>query len=134
VKAENFPGWAGQYDAMACRADYVDTDESELNYFEESSKQAGRLMSFGRIPLLVITRDPDFREGMAARGVAQIPVWEREQEESKSLSPLSWRVIARNSGHMVPLDRPDIIVTEMIHLIDYLRGGPAPPFGTTATK
>ncbi len=134
VNAEKFPGWAGQYDAMACRPDYVDTDECELNYFEESSKQAGRLTSFGRIPLLIITRDPDFREGISPRGVAQIPVWEREQEGSKSLSPLNWRVIARQSGHMVPLDRPEVIVTEMTNLIAYLRGGPAPPFGSTATK
>jgi hypothetical protein len=59
VPAKDFPGWVGQYDAMACRADYVDTDECELNYFEESSKQAGRLTTFGSIPLLVITRDPD---------------------------------------------------------------------------
>jgi pimeloyl-ACP methyl ester carboxylesterase len=134
VSAKDFPGWAGQYDAMACRTEYVDTDESELNYFEESSKQAGRLMSFGRIPLLIITRDPNFREGMSQRGVAQIPVWEREQEGSKSLSPLSWRVIARHSGHMIPLDRPDVIVAEITRLVDYLRGGPSPPFQSTATR
>jgi pimeloyl-ACP methyl ester carboxylesterase len=120
VSARDFPGWAGQYDAMACRPDYVDTDESELNYFEESSKQAGRLGSFGSIPLLVITRDPDLRkEAMMPRAVAQIPVWEGEQEALKSLSPLSWRVIARKSGHMVPLDRPDVVVAELIHLIFY---------------
>jgi hypothetical protein len=83
---------------MACRPDYVDTDESELNYFEVSSKQAGRLISFGSIPLLVVTRDPELREGMTPRGVAQIPVWDGEQEASKSLSTASWRVIARNSG------------------------------------
>jgi pimeloyl-ACP methyl ester carboxylesterase len=134
VPAKDFPGWAGQYNAMACRPDYVDTDESEVNYFEESSRQAGRLISFGSIPLLVITRDPDLQKGMTPRGVAQLPVWDREQETSKSLSPLSWRVIARNSGHMVPLDRPDLIVAEITRLIDYLHGGPAPPFGRTVTK
>lgn len=106
-----------------------------MNYFEESSKQAGRIVSFGSIPLLVITRDPDLRkEEMSPRALAQIPVWDREQEESKSLSPLSWRVIARNSGHMIPKDRPDVIVDEITRLIDYLHGGPAPPLGSTATK
>jgi hypothetical protein len=106
-----------------------------MNYFEESSKQAGRLGSFGSIPLLVITRDPDLRkEAMTPRAVAQIPVWEGEQEASKSLSPLSWRVIARKSGHIVPLDRSDVVVAELTHLIGYLRGGPAPLFGSTATK
>lgn len=134
VSATDFPGWAAQYDAMACRPDYVDTDECELDYFEQSSNQAERLTSFGDKPLLVITRDPDLRTGMSPRTVAESPIWEAEQEGSKSLSPLSWRVIARNSRHMVPHDRPDLIVSEMTSLIAYLRGGSAPPFGTTLTK
>jgi pimeloyl-ACP methyl ester carboxylesterase len=135
VPAKDFPGWAGQYNAMGCRPGYVDTDESEFNYFEESSQQAGRLKSFGSVPLLVITRDLNMRgKGMSANRLAQIPVWDGEQEASKSLSPLSWRVIAHGSGHMVPLDRPDVIVAEMTRLINYLRGGPAPPFGSTTTK
>jgi len=135
VSAKDFPGWVGQYNAMACRPDYVDTDECELPYFEESFKQAGRLISFGSIPLLVISRDPNLRKaGMTERQMEQQPVLAREQEASKSLSPLSWRVIARNSGHMVPLERPDVIVAEITRLINYLRGGPAPPFGSTATE
>jgi pimeloyl-ACP methyl ester carboxylesterase len=134
VPAKDFPGWSAQYDAMACRLDYVDTDECELNYFEQSSKQAGRLNTFDRKPLLVISRDPGQRGGLSARSLAAIPVWDREQEVSKSLSPQSWRVIARNSGHMVPHDRPDVVVAELTHLIDYLRGGPTPPFGTTTTR
>lgn len=134
VPAENYPGWAGQYDAMACRPDYVHTEECELEYFEESSKQAGRLTSLGHIPLVVITRDPEFRKDLSPQGVEETSVWQREQEASKSLSPLSWRVIARNSGHTIPRDRPDVIVAEVTRLIGYLRGGPAPPFGSTATK
>jgi pimeloyl-ACP methyl ester carboxylesterase len=132
VQARNFPGWAGQYDAMACRPGYVDTDESELSYFEESSRQAGRLKSFGSVPLLVVSQDPNARS--AGTTAAEILVWGTEQEESKSLSPISWRVIAHGSGHMVPRDRPDVIVAEMTRLIDYLRGGPPPPFGSTTTK
>jgi pimeloyl-ACP methyl ester carboxylesterase len=135
VPAKDFPGWAGQYNAMACRPDYVDTDESELSYFEESFKQAGRLVSLGSIPLLVISRDPNLqRAGMTERQMSQQPVLAREQEAFKSLSPLSWRVIARNSGHMVPLDRPDVIVAEITRLVDYIRGGATPPFGSTEIK
>jgi pimeloyl-ACP methyl ester carboxylesterase len=135
VPAKDFQGWVGQYNSMACRPGYVDTDESELMYFEESSKEAERLRSFCKIPLLVISRDPESpKEGISPGELAQIPVWDREQEESKSLSPLSWRVIARNSGHTVPKDRPDVIIAEITRLIDYLRGGSEPPFGSTATK
>jgi hypothetical protein len=87
------------------------------------------------MPLLVISRDPNLRKaGMTERQMEQQPALAREQEASKSLSLLSWRVIARNSGHMVPLERPDVIVAEITRLIHYLRGGPAPPFGSTATE
>ena len=62
------------------------------------------------------------------------PVWAQEQEELKTLSPLSWRVIARGSGHGIQHDRLDVVVTEMTRVIDHLRGGSAPPFGNTAIE
>jgi pimeloyl-ACP methyl ester carboxylesterase len=131
-KDESF---AGQYQAMQCRPGYVDTDESELTDFEQSSKEATRLESFGKIPLLIISQDTGLcSPGMTTNQLAQNPVWEREQEESKSLSPLSWRVIAHGSGHMVPLNRPDVIIVESTRLINYLRGGPTPQFGSTVTE
>jgi hypothetical protein len=135
VSAKDFLSWKGQYDAMACRPEYVDTDESELNYFEESCQQAARLRSFGKIPLLVVSRDPDLpKAGMTERQIAQDAVWNSEQEELKSLSALSWRVIARGSGHMIPQNKPDVIIREVTVLIGYVRGGPAPPFGSTTTN
>ena len=118
-----------------CRPAYVDMDEDELPYFEKSSQQAGRLKNFGNVPLLVITRDTDAKNsGITAEDVARDAVWNREQEASKALSPLNWRVIARGSGHIVPVDRPDVVILELTCLINYLRGGPAPPFGSTAVK
>lgn len=135
VSANDYPGWKGQYDAMSCRPGYVDTDDTELNDFGASCEQAARLTSFGAIPLLVISRDPDLRRpGISPRAVAQQPVWEHEQEQLKSLSPRSWRVIARNSGHMVPLDRPDVVIGQLNLLLGYLRGVSAPHFGTTTTE
>ena len=121
--------FTGQYDAMECRPGFVGTDESELQDFERSSKQAGRLASFGKIPLLIISQDTDLQ-----KAIAEKPIWAREQESSKALSPFSWRVIARASGHMVPLDRPDLVITEVTRLIVHLRGGPPPPFRSTVTR
>jgi hypothetical protein len=116
-----------------CRPAYVDANENELDDFEASSREAGQLKSFGTIPLLVITQDINAEKpGKTAQDVAQDAVWEREQEASKQLSRSSWRVIARGSGHIVPVDRPDLVVAEVARLIQYLRGGPAPPFGTTS--
>ena len=124
--------WTAQYEAMACRPDYVDRDENELPYFELSSEESAKLTSLGQIPLVVISRDVTFQsDEQSARGKAQLPIWEREQEQEKGLSGKSWRVVAERSGHMVNNDRPDVIVREITRLINYLRGGEAPPFGTT---
>jgi pimeloyl-ACP methyl ester carboxylesterase len=126
---------AGQYDAEMCRPEYVGGEDSEFPYFETTCKQAARLTGFGNVPLLIISQDPDRpREGMTANAIAELPVWAREQEALKSLSPLSWRVIARGSGHAVHHDRLDVVVAEMTRLIGYLRGGPPPPFGNTVIE
>jgi hypothetical protein len=101
--------------------------------FETAAKQAGQTSTFGRIPLLIISEDPE-RPGMTAADIAEQPVWSREQERLMALSPLSWRVIARGAGHAVADDKPDLVVQEVKRLIDYLRGGPAPAFGTTETR
>lgn len=126
---------AGQYDAEMCRPEYVGGEDSELPYFETTCKQAARLTSFGNVPLLIISQDPDRRrDGMTANEIAALPVWAQEQEELKTLSPLSWRVIARGSGHGIQHDRLDVVVTEMTRVIDHLRGGSAPPFGNTVIE
>ena len=126
---------AGQYDAEMCRPEYVGGEDSELPYFETTCKQAARLTSFGNVPLLIMSQDPDRpRDGMTANEIAALPVWAQEQEELKTLSPLSWRVIARGSGHGIQHDRLDVVVTEMTRVIDHLRGGSAPPFGNTAIE
>jgi pimeloyl-ACP methyl ester carboxylesterase len=125
----------GQYDAEMCRPQYEGGDVGEFMDFETAGKQAERLASFGNVPLLIISEDTNLRrDGMTSNAIAQTPLWAGEQEALKSLSPLSWRVIAQGSGHAVHHDRPDVIVAEMTRLIGYLRGGPAPPFGTTAIE
>jgi len=114
-----------------CRPPYVDMDEDELPWFEETSLEAGRLKSFGNVPLLIITGEKEIQPGPTAADGAKHAIWDREQEESKSLSAQSWRVIARESGHIVPIDRPDLVIGEITRLVDYVRGGPAAAFGTT---
>lgn len=57
-----------------------------------------------------------------------------EQERSKTLSPHSWRVVARGAGHAVHHDRLALVVGELRLLIEDVRGAAAPPFGTTVVK
>jgi pimeloyl-ACP methyl ester carboxylesterase len=126
---------AAQYDAKMCRPAYVGGDDNELMDFENTCRQAARLTSFGNVPLLIISKDPDHRrEGMSADSIAAIPIWAREQEDLKSLSPLNWRVIAHGAGHAVHHDKPELVVAEISRMVGYLRGGAAPPFGSTTTE
>lgn len=126
---------AGQYDATMCRPAYVGGEDIEFMDFEKTCNQAGRLKNFGNVPLLIISRDPGSQGvKMTEHEIAAERAWDREQEASKSLSPLSWRVIARGAGHGVHHDRLDLVVAKMTVLIRYLRGGPAPPFGSTVIE
>ena len=102
---------------------------------ETSAKQAERLTSFGSKALLIISRDPDRRAEKETPDDAKVRAeWDREQETLKSISPMSWRVIARGSGHEIYEARPDVIIAEVSRLLIYLRGGSVPQFGSTTTE
>src|SRR6202789_4278631 len=126
--------YADQYQAMQCRPEYVDADESELPYFDTSSKQAAGLHDFGPIPLLVMSRDSSNETADSPEQVAYTWTWQKEQEDSKHLSPRSWRVIANGSGHMVPLDRPDLVFGQLTLLVNDVRTGQVPNSWTTSAK
>jgi pimeloyl-ACP methyl ester carboxylesterase len=119
---------AAEYDAETCRPEYTGEEDNELPYFEDSATQAARLTSFGDIPLLIITRDTQ-----SGREKDDL-IWDREQEQFKSLSPRNWRIIAKGAGHGVHHDRPEVITTEMERMFAHLQGGPVPPVGTTSVR
>lgn len=123
----------GDYDAEMCRTSYVGADLPEWFDFEKSGHEAGRLASFGNLPLLVMSQDPDRdKTGWTRDAVAAQAVWAREQAELAAMSARSWRVVARGSGHHIHQERPDLVVDEISQLVHYIRGGPAPAFGSTA--
>src|SRR5205085_9915608 len=117
-----------QYEAEMCRPRYVGEEDNELPYFNDSFEQAGRLTSFGNVPLVVISRDSRTKQR------SDNAIWGDEQEQLKSLSPKSWRVIAAGAGHGVHHDRPEVVTSQSILLIDYLQGRATPPFGTTLVQ
>lgn len=126
---------SGYFDAERCRPGFVGGEDGELFYFETATIQAGKLTSLGDLPLLIISEDPSVRvEGMTADDVLEAKVWNREQEESKSLSTRGWRVVAKGSTHALQRDRPDVEIAELTQLVNYLKGGQAPSFGTTEMK
>ena len=123
------------YEAEMCRPEYEGADLEEWMDFERAGQQAARLTSFGNVPLVVISQDPDRpKTGWTEQAIAAQPIWAKEQEALKSLSPKSWHVVAKGSRHHVQGDRPDIVLGEIKRMLDYLHGGPEPPFGTTTKQ
>ncbi len=133
VSEQDMP-YIGQYQALQCRPGYVDADDSELPDFDTSAREAAGLREFGRIPLLIVSRDPSKVSTGAPDRIANEQVWQQEQEYAKHLSPLSWRIVAKGSGHMVPLDRPDLVISQLIALVNDARADDVPNPGTTLTK
>ena len=125
----------GAFDAEMCRTSYVGTDLPEWFDFETSGHEAGRLTSIGALPLLVLSQDPDRdQKGWTKQAIDAQPIWAREQAELAQMSTRSWHVIARSSGHHIHQDRPGLVIDELTTLVNYTRGGTAPPFGSTQVK
>jgi pimeloyl-ACP methyl ester carboxylesterase len=125
-------GMAGQIDAEKCRLKYEGGDAGEYTDFEAAARQAARLNSFGSVPLLILSKDPNRRTEKATGEDVQVAAaWDREQEELKSLSAISWRVVARGSPHEIYYARPELVIGEVSRLLVFLRGGQQPQFGST---
>ena len=108
--------------AQSCRPQYSRAWLSESDAFWIAGDEAAKAGCCGTLPLVIISQDPDRdKAGWDAASIAANPIWNRLQENLKSLSPHSRRIIARNSGHHVMFDRPDVIISAASQLIDELR-------------
>jgi pimeloyl-ACP methyl ester carboxylesterase len=91
----------------------------------ETDSAAIGAQPFGATPLLILSRDPnlapsqDDRKAMSATAYTQMQhAWDAMQEETKSLSSNSRRVIAKGSTHYVQADRADLVIREVTALIE----------------
>jgi pimeloyl-ACP methyl ester carboxylesterase len=129
---QNMPSLAPQYNAQMCRLDYEGGATAEYADFTKSTSQAANAKVLSKTTLLILSADPDRRtKSMSSADIQRTSVWNTEQENLKPLSLKSFRVIAHASGHNIYHDKPNAAISEISRLILYLRGGPAPPFGTT---
>jgi len=99
----------------ACRPAFVNSWLAEWDDFESSAEDVGNLPCCGNMPTLVISRDPHL--GGADSAAKSAATWDSVQEDLKSLSTRSRRIIARKSGHYVMIDRPDVVTSNVRRLI-----------------
>lgn len=96
---------------------------AELKAFPESAAQTATTSALGDMPLAVLTHDPGRPEPDMPEDVVQPTeqAWQNMQDELAQLSTKSTHVIAKNSGHYVQLDRPDLVIEAVRGVVDQAR-------------
>jgi pimeloyl-ACP methyl ester carboxylesterase len=113
----------------------VSSPSGEFANFDRSGEEALHTGPYGDLPILIFTGDP-------ARALAShqpqpvVDAWDRMQANLKNLSTRSRQIVARNSGHYVQLQRPDLIDREVPLFVQQIRGDAPPPaqYGATTTE
>jgi pimeloyl-ACP methyl ester carboxylesterase len=96
---------------------------AELKAFPESAQQAASAGALGDLPLVVLSSDPDRPEpDLPEDLVAPMnQAWQQMQEELARLSTRGTRVVAKNSGHYIQLDRPDLVIDAVRGVVQQAR-------------
>lgn len=104
---------------------------AELKAFNTSAAQAAASGSLGDMPLAVLSHDP-------AKPSSEFPpdlnktvnqAWDKMQDELAHLSTRGTRTIAKNSGHYIQSDRPDVVIEAVRNVTEdarQLQNAPAP--------
>lgn len=104
---------------------------AELKAFNTSAAQAAASGSLGDMPLAVLSHDP-------AKPSSEFPpdlnktvnqAWDKMQDELAHLSTGGTRTIAKNSGHYIQSDRPDVVIEAVRNVTEdarQLQTAPAP--------
>ena len=107
---------------------YVDTLWAMWSSRAESAAQARARGTLGTIPLAVIAHDPQFYPKVDGRAERQqfeyTHLW--QQLELARLSPNSTFAIAKNTGHQIPTEGPEVVVHTIERLTDAARGHKGP--------
>ncbi len=109
--------------AVVYRTDYIRTAYAELSAFEESAAQVRATGLLGDIPLVVITSGKlDSPMALPGYPVDQMNQIHRElQNELAGLSVNSTHVIAKESGHYIQFDQPELLVSAIRQMVEMIR-------------
>jgi pimeloyl-ACP methyl ester carboxylesterase len=109
--------------AAECNFHTAHEGVAEIKSFPESGVQAAASGSLGDLPLVVLSHDP-------AKPSAELPsdlagptndAWEKMQEEMAHLSTRGTQIIAKNSGHYIQVDRPDVVLDAVRSVVNQAR-------------
>jgi pimeloyl-ACP methyl ester carboxylesterase len=114
--AASMPGSGSEVQrALTCTTRSLRTVASELDSFETSLDQVrSRRRSLGDLPLVVISR--------ADTDGPTSSTWDAMQRDTLNLSTNAVQVIARHSGHYVPIEEPTVVIDAVERLVSCARG------------
>jgi pimeloyl-ACP methyl ester carboxylesterase len=118
-----FCGPDAEVRAADCNFRSVRESVAELRAVGESAAQTAATGALGDMPLAVLTRDPAQPEADLPEDLVQptTRAWQQMQDELAHLSTRSTHVIAKNSGHYIQLDRPDLVIDAVRKIADKTR-------------
>jgi pimeloyl-ACP methyl ester carboxylesterase len=102
---------------------------SEFESREQSDREIAQTGPYGMLPILIFSHDPAVR----VWGKQIDDAWNDAQAHLLMLSGRSRRIIAKDSGHYVQFDRPDLIEREVPGFIEQIRGAVIQPTEHPAT-
>jgi len=118
-----FERYAAWIRADTCVPSTITAMEGELDSERLSGEETLHAGPFAALPVLIFSRDPAMLPSNWPTEVAKAnaTVWNTMQEEAKSLSPHSQRIIARHSDHYIQVDRPDLLNKEVTEFVTDIR-------------
>lgn len=115
--------------AVECNFHTAREGIAEMEAFHESAAQVAAAGSLGDLPLAVLSHDPDKPSAEFPADVARRTndAWEKMQEEMAHLSTRGTQTIAKNSGHYIQMDRPDVVIDAVRGVVEQARQAAAQP-------
>ncbi len=102
------------YKSFCYRPDYWATASSELANIKKSFEEVQSVTSLGSLPLIVLSQGSK-NSKMSDERFQQ---WSSLQLDLTKLSSNSQHIIAENSGHLVQLDQPELVISAVQRLIE----------------
>jgi pimeloyl-ACP methyl ester carboxylesterase len=127
---EKFPSEIqNMYYSQSTTTKFIHAVHAEAVFAEQSCSQLRKSgKSLGNIPLTVISAGNPFMQHEDVKGVYSLQEvdamnkgWSNLQRDLARKSSRSQHIIAENSGHMIPVDRPDVIIQAVRDMVDQLK-------------
>lgn len=134
-----FLGFCGNdAEARAADCNFHSLRESvaELKAIEEGAAQTAATGSLGDISLTVLSEDPDTPQYDLPEDLVK-PAndsWQQMQKELAQLSTQGTQVVAKNSGHYIQLDRPDVVIEAVRKVVNQVQQAQSSPQSTPQSR